>query len=318
MRAPSSLRWLRPLALAVVFALLAVGEGAGQVVPQELQARARYAAAQQAFQTLQAEASELQPRVAQVAATLEGYRRIGNQRATEDVFVNEYFALALRLQRVDVRSREARATLDEARRDLLRVLRDREDAFLAELSRNPTRVREEEINRQVVRIRQEVSQLERERQPIAEVGFRPVPPLAAAPTDGPVELRAKAGFLERIAGDYISLLSFLDEEIAVRERSLRLQRSAQDARDGIGRFDGDRPPATGAAARPQGNLPGRPEAVEIQPQEPAFYDLPLVEQIESLRSVRSQAEQARDEALQRAIALRQLAVLRGGGGGNEP
>jgi hypothetical protein len=293
-------------------AFIAVGEGVAQTLPQELQARARYTTAQQNFQSLQAEASELQPRVAQVAATLEGYRRIGNQRATEDVFVNEYFALALRLQRVDVRSREARATLDEARRDLLRILRDREDAFLAELTRNPTRAREVEINRQVVRIRQEVSQLERERQPIAEVGFRPVPPLAAAPTDGPVELRAKAGFLERIAGDYSSLLSFLDEEIAVRERSLRLQRSAQDARAGIGRFDGDRPPATCSCARPPVALTGR-DGVEAQPQDPAFYDLPLVEQIESLRSVKNQAEQARDEALQRAIALRQLAVLRGGG-----
>jgi hypothetical protein len=294
-----------------------MGEVSAQTLPQELQARARYSAAQQTFQSLQAEASELQPRVAQVAATLEGYRRLGNQRATEDVFVNEYFALALRLQRVDVRSREARATLDEARRDLLRVLRDREDAFLAELSRNPIRAREEEINRQIVRIRQEVSQLERERQPIAEVGFRPVPPLAAAPTDGPVELRAKAGFLERIAGDYISLLSFLDDEIAVRERSLRLQRSAQDARDGIGRFDGDRPPATGAGARPPGAIPGRSGEADAPPQDPAFYDLPLVEQIESLRSVRNQAEQARDEALQRAAALRQLAILRGGSGGSE-
>jgi hypothetical protein len=302
-----------PRTVGLFMALLAsftVDLGA-QVRPQEIQARTRYVEAQQLFETLQAEAFELQPRVARVAATLEGHRRMGNQRATEDVFVNEYYALALRLQRVDVRSREAKIMLDEARRDLLRILRDREDAYLQELSRGTTRVREADINRQIVRIRQEVSQLERERQPIAEVGFRPVPPLEAAPTDGPVELRVKAGFLERIAGDYIALLSFLDEEIQVRERSLRLQRGFQDTRDGIGRFDGDRPPATGAASRP----PGRDEASETRGADPAFYDLPLSEQIESLRSVRTQAEEARDEALDRAAELRRLATVRGGPGG---
>lgn len=307
------LAWLRFWTL-----LLSLGFGHGvdlgaQVRPQEIQARARYTLAQETFQSLQAEAFELQPRVAQIAATLEGHRRVGNQRATEDVFVNEYYALALRLQRIDVRSREAKVTLNEARRDLLRVLRQREDAYLEELQQPLTRAREEQINREVVRIRQEVGQLERERQPIAEVGFRPVPPLEAAPTDGPLELRAKAGFLERIAGDYTALLSFLDEEIQVRERALRLQRGFQDARDGIGRFDGDRPPGTGTGARPPGTLPGRDETGDTRGEEPAFYDLPLPEQIESLRSVRNQAEEARDEAIERAGDLRRLAVVRGGG-----
>jgi hypothetical protein len=307
---------LRPIGswLILVAGTVMAMDLSAQIRPQELQARARYVEAQQIFETLQAEAFALQPRVAQVAATLESYRRMGNQRATEDVFVNEYYALALRLQRVDVRSREAKITLDEARRDLLRILRDREDAYLQELARTPSRARETEVNRQIVRIRQEVSQLERERQPIAEVGFRPVPPLQAAPTDGPLELRAKAGFLERIARDYIALLSFLDEEIQVRERSLRLQRGFQDTRDGIGRFDGDRPPATGAGARP----PGRDEANEARGSDPAFYDLPLAEQIESLRSVRNQAEEARDEALERAAEFRRLAVTRGGDTGVRP
>jgi hypothetical protein len=291
--------------------LVGIWGGVGPVAAQEpeILARARYSRAQQEFQELQRLALDLGPRVAQVARTVQSHRESGNQRSAEDVFVNEYYALAMQLQNVGIRSDAAKAALDEARRELLRILRDREERFLRELESRPPRAREDEINRQIVRIRQDVTQLERERELIAEVGFRPVPRVEAAPTDGPAELRAKAGFLERTSESNAAVIAFIDEEIRVRERALRLQRGFQDTRDGIGRFDGDRPPGTGPGTRTP--TPGDRGIAGIEAV-PPFSELPLAEQIERLRSVRIQAEEARVEALARAGELRRLAILRGG------
>jgi len=278
-------------------------------------ARARYERAREDFLQLQQEGEQLRPRLDQVAATIQNYRDAGNQRAMNDVFLNEFLPRNQRLQDVTVRAGVAKAVLDEARRDFLRILRAREEVLLAELDRTPppARAREEEINRQVVRLRQEVNQLEREREPIAEVGFSPVPRFDVAPTDGPVELNAQAAFLEQRAQTNVSLIILVDEEIRVREQRLRLERADQDSRVGIIRFDGDRPPGTGPGSRSATGQAADGRAGDARGGERSFAELPLAEQIELLRSVRMQAEEARDETLERAAQLRRLAIIRGGG-----
>jgi hypothetical protein len=283
-------------------------------VPEDA-ARARYERAREDFLQLQREGEQLRPRLDQVAATIQNYRDAGNQRAMNDVFLNEFLPRNQRLQDVTVRAGAAKAVLDEARRELLRVLRAREEGLLAELARTPapSRAREEAINRQVVGIRQEVNQLEREREPIAEVGFSPVPRFEVAPTDGPVELNAQAAFLEQRAETNVSLIILVDEEIRVREQRLRLERADQDSRVGIIRFDGDRPPGTGPGSRGAAGQAADGRAGDARGEERSFAELPLSEQIEQLRSVRMQAEAARDEALERAAQLRRLAIVRGGG-----
>jgi hypothetical protein len=308
------------LVLALAAAPLFAPSGTTEVAAlapqsQEDQARNRYQQAKDAFQELQREALELEPSVIRLSSTLERYRGMGNQRALEDAFINDYLPQAFRLQNLSIQSEAARSTLDEARRDLLRVLRLSEEGLLSELEQGPPAARLATINARVVAIRLEVSQLEREREPLAEVGFRPVPRLAAAPTDGPQELRAKAGFLERTAETFASQVEFLDEEIRVREGQLRLQRGFSDARDAIGRFDGDRPVGTGPAGRTGGAGQAADErAGDAGGTLVVFSELPLPEQIERLRSVRIQAVEARDESLSRAAELRRLAVVRGGGG----
>ena len=278
-------------------------------------ARARYERAMEDFRQLQQEGEQLRPRLDQVAATIQNYRDAGNQRAMNDVFLNEFLPRNQRLQDVTVRAGAAKTVLDEARREFLRVLRAREEVLLAELERTPppSRAREEEINRQVVRLRQEVNELEREREPIAEVGFSPVPRFDVAPTDGPVELNAQAAFLEQRAQTNVSLIILVDEEIRVREQRLRLERADQDSRVGIIRFDGDRPPGTGPGSRSATGQAADGRAGDARGGERSFAELPLGEQIEQLRSVRMQAEEARDEALERAAQLRRLAIVRGGG-----
>ncbi|TVP43441.1 MAG: hypothetical protein EA350_13660 [Gemmatimonadales bacterium] len=282
-------------------------------VPEDA-ARARYQRAREDFLALQREGQELEPRVTQAARTLQNYREAGNQRALSDVFLNEFVGLSNRLDNVNVRSSTAKSALDEARRELLRVLRSRETNLLAELERvpAPSRARQNQLNQLIVDIRREVNQLEREREPIAEVGFRPVPDLRAAPTDGPTELRLKAEFLEGIAQGYVFVISLVDEEIRVREQSALLQRNARDSRAAITRFDGDRPPGTGAGVRTPSGQAADGRAGDARTDEPAFVELPLVEQIERLRSVRMQAEDARDLALSRSGNLRTQALERGG------
>lgn len=298
-------------------AQMALVPGPGALVAQvpEDAARARYERAQEDFLQLQQEGEQLRPRLDQVAATIQNYRDAGNQRAMNDVFLNEFLPRNQRLQDVTVRAGVAKAVLDEARREFLRVLRAREEVLLAELERTPAppRAREEAINRQIVRIRQEVNQLEREREPIAEVGFSPVPRFEVAPTDGPVELNAQAAFLEQRAETNVSLIILVDEEIRVREQRLRLERADQDSRVGIIRFDGDRPPGTGPGSRSTLGQAADGRAGDARGGERSFAELPLAEQIEQLRSVRMQAEAARDEALERAAQLRRLAIVRGGG-----
>ncbi len=281
---------------------------------REDQARTRYRQARDAFQELQREALALEPNVIRLSSTLERYRQMGNQRALEDAFVNDYLPQALRLQNLNIQSEAAKTALDEARRDLLRILRISEESYLDELERGPPAARLATINERVVAIRLEVNELEREREPLAEVGFRPVPRLSAAPTDGPQELRAKAGFLERTAETFGSQVDFLDEEIRVRENRLRLERGFSDARDAIGRFDGERPVGTGPPGRAGVGQAADDRAGDAGGPLVVFSELPLPEQIERLRSVRSQAVEARDESLYRAAELRRLAIVRGGGG----
>lgn len=277
----------------------------------EAVARARYTRLREDFLALQAEAERLAPQWSRAAATVHRYRETGNQRAAADAFVNDFMRLASTYQAVSVRAEAAKTALDEARRELIRILRSREDRLYEELQGTLPRAREDEVNRQIVRIGEELRDLERERQPIAEVGFRPVPNLAAAPTDGPAELRDKAAFLEGVALESEGVMTVLDQEIRDREQRLRLQRAHRDSRDGIIRFDGDRPPGTGTGGRSatgqSADDRGGDTRIEVLP----FFELPLEEQIERLRSVRSQAEAARDEAMSRAAEFRALAELRG-------
>ncbi len=293
---------------SVVHALLPGSALAAQTA--ESVARARYVRARDDFVALEGEAERLQPQWNRARAVVHRHREAGNPRAAADAFVNDFIPWASQYQGVALRAEAAKTALDEARRELIRALRTREDALYAELGRTPPRAREDEINRQIVRIGEELRELERERQPIAEAGFRPVPNLVAAPTDGPAELRAKAAFLEGIALESEGVMEILDQEVRDREQRLRLVRADRDSRDGILRFDGDRPPGTGAGTRATGQTVAdrggdtRAEAFD-------FHDLPLEEQIELLRSVRIQAEAARDEATARAADFRALAEARG-------
>jgi hypothetical protein len=314
--------WVLGVVLVLGLVGLPYASGPGQVVAatlslpqsQEEAARARYVQAREAFQALQSEALELEPRVIQISLTLETYRERGDLRSLEDAFINDYLPGASRLQSLNIQSEEAKRGLDESRRELLRLLRARESVLLSELEQGPTAAREQTINQRIVEIRREVNELEREREPLAEVGFRPVPRLPAYPTDGPRELRAKAQHLERIAETFASQLEFLDEEIRVREDRLRLQRGFQDARDGIGRFDGDRPVGTGPPGRTTAGQAADERAGDAAESTLVFSELPLPEQIERLRSVRTQAEESRDEALSQATELRRLAGARERGG----
>jgi len=301
---PASTVWVAPV--------LATQELQAQ--QPEAAARARYQRAREDFRALQQEGQALEPRVTQAARTLQNYRQAGNQRALNDVFLNEFVGLSNRLDAINVRSSAAKSALDEARRDLLRALRLRETTYLAELERvpAPTQARRNQLNELIVDIRREVNELEREREPIAEVGFRPVPDLPVAATDGPTELRTTAEFLEGIAQGYIFVISLVDEEIRNREQSALLQRNARDSRAAIDRFDVARPPGTGPGARTTAGQAADGRAGDARTQEPAFVELPLLEQIERLRSVRLQAEEARDLALERAGAFRALALQRGG------
>jgi hypothetical protein len=292
------------------------GSGSGLAAQTtEAVARARYDRALQDFNALQEQALSVGPREMRLRATIETYRELGNQRALQDLMVNQYIPLADSLTVLNVRSRAAKAALDEARQELLRVFRAAEVALLAELERGPSRAREEVINREIVRIRQETNRLELEREPLIEVGFRPIPNLQAAPTDGPAELRAKAETMERWALRTEGVMAVIDEELKVREDRLRLQQTARDARDGIGRFDGDRPVGTGPTTPPGTGQAADQRAGDAGRVELAFSERPLTEQIQLLLSLRMQAEEDRTEALERAVEFRRLAQLRGGGGG---
>ncbi len=278
-------------------------------------ARARYERALEDFNLLQQQAQAMSPRVMRLAATLHTYREAGNLRAAGDLATNQFFPLADSLVGLEVRSAAAKAALDEARRELLRVLQAAEASLLAELDRRPTQAREAAINREIVRVRQETLELEREREVLLELGFRPLPALRAAPTDGPAELRAKAETMEQYVLIYDGVMGFVDAEIRVRQDRLRLQQTARDARDGIGRFDGDRPVGTGPTVRPGSAQAADERGGDAGRVELAFSERPLPEQIEALLSVRMQAEDHRREAMEQAAEFRRLAQLRGGGGG---
>ncbi|TVP56360.1 MAG: hypothetical protein EA351_08215 [Gemmatimonadales bacterium] len=270
-------------------------------------AESRFILARTELEAVRREIEALRPTHTRAVEDLRTARESGDARRADEIFREQFIEPAVRLQALDSEWHIRRAAYEEARREYLRALEARMDEILETLA-DPElpQPQQDRLNRLYVEISQTYREVERERDPIEEVTLRPIPTLTATDRDSPQELRDKASFLEaQVAGDYEAIIAFTTQEIEVRERRLRLEREGADLRADLSRFDTDRLPGTGAGG---GAGAVRPDDDPV-PFEGAyvFAELPLVEQVEMLRSIRAQAEQYKEETLQRAALMRQMA-----------
>lgn len=304
-----SLRRVSGPALVGLSALLLLLGGPAPAVAQVAlsPAESRYLLARTELEAVRREIESIRPTHTRAVEELVSARAAGEDRRAEDLFREDFIQPAVRLQLLDSELRDRVAAFQEARREYLRALEARMDEIIEQLEDSglpqPTRDR---LNRIYVDVSQTYREVERERNPIEEAMLRPIPTLTADDRDGPRELRDKASYLEaQVAGDYQAIIEFTTQEIAVRENQLRLQREGADLRADLSRFDADRLPGTGAGA---GAGAVRPDD-DPSPIDSSFIfaDLPLVEQVELLRSIRAQAEAFLEETLERAALFRQMA-----------
>lgn len=312
-----NLPWIRRIgasgAVAILATVFLVVPANGQVtrsdfvdVERVAAAEARYRAAQQEHELLREGVAEVEVTWRRAAQQIQARDADGDERGRADVFRDQFIDSALRLSELETILHTAREELREARRDYLRVLDDERERLVRRLEEDDVPPgREEELSRAIVALVVEHSRVERERDPLEEFILRPLPRLEPDPRDGPTELLIKASYMENeVATTYNAVIESLDEEIARREQRLRQERALGDQQADMARFDTDL--LMGGAG--QGALRGDGTPDEILDSLPLFADRPLPEQVALLRSIRDQAVDRRDEALNEAERFRRLAA----------
>jgi hypothetical protein len=298
-------RALSVLALAGVWALMLLAAGpapaSAQVAVTETEAR--YLEARAELDEVRVRIESVRPGYSRLVEQLRSAREAGDDRRAEELF-REFVEPSWQMSALTLELEDRMSDFREARREFIRALEVRMEDLLDRLE-DPDLPEEEEtrLNRLFVETSQQYFAVQRERDPVEEAMLRPLPTFPLDERDGPQELRDKAAYLEsEVAGDYEAVIEFTTREIEARESQLRMERAGADFRADLSRFDTDRLPGTGAGA---GAGVVRPDdEVTVLDGPFVFADFSLPEQIEILRSIRAQAEQARDETLQRAELFR--------------
>lgn len=301
------------LAVALLATATLVVSAHGQVTRSDFVDVERLAAAEARYRTAVANHDGLREGVAEVEVTwrraaqqIQARDADGDDRGRAEVFRDQFIDSALRLSELEVVLQGAREELRTARRDYLRVLDDERERLVRRVEEGDVpEGREEEFSRAVVALVVEHSRVERERDPLEEFVLRPLPRMEADPRDGPAELLLKASYMEdEVATTYNAVIESLDEEIARREQRLRQERALSDQQADLSRFDSDL--LVGGAG--VSGVRGEELAEEVLEGLPLFADRPLPEQVALLRSIRDQAADRRDEALDEADRFRRLAA----------
>ncbi len=200
----------------------------------------------------------------------------GDEEALNQAFVEVQRALNLRVQ-ADRELEQRAEELREARRNLLEAKRiyTRDLLARAELETDPVELRAISVyldnnNQEIARIRL---------LPEPEITLEPLPGLEFETTDGPVELRQKAGVLDFQANRYQEQLDYFQQQLDDLRSEQDLFRRSSDFRADRSRF-GDRPPVGAQAGQ---NAP-RPEQLDQQIRELEAFQEELTRRIEIIKT----------------------------------
>lgn len=307
---PAWRRGREGLVLVVVLAagLLFAGTAEGQVLGGE--AEVAYHEAEGEYEALRA---DLDRSFNQFERALEAVDRArdGDGTGREAAFA-AFQTVAVRHMALELETRRALERVNATRAGYLQALEDREDELLNALAREDLpSVRQAVLEGEWQRVRREMLRLEPATDLDQTLALRPVPELRVEPTDGPVELREKANFMQDHALSYDSIIGDLDREIQTLEDRERRLRGLQDLQRDLGRFGQDLLPGarTGApsVADPTRTGDGTDPESGGEGAAEALASLPLADQIQLLRGTRELAVQYREEALAMANVFRERA-----------
>ncbi|GMV06004.1 MAG: hypothetical protein AMXMBFR53_22810 [Gemmatimonadota bacterium] len=198
------------------------------------------------------------------------------------------------------RLEEALASVAAARTALIEALSARLEQLLAEMDAAPSAQQRRQLDILFRDLSNELQALEAEEAREGDT-FRidPVvlPEITFDPRDGPEELAAKAGVLERQAAIADSTIADTERQVQALNSRLRIQRQTRDLLASTDRFDDTRVPVT--TGPPAGERPAVTDSTVA-----GARPLTLEERIQNLREYITQLQSYRDQLLIRAEQFR--------------
>jgi len=198
------------------------------------------------------------------------------------------------------RLEEARAAMVAARSALIEALNARLEQLLAQMDAAPSVLQRRQLDIVFRDLSNELQTLEAEEAREGDT-FRidPVvlPEITFDPRDGPEELTAKAGVLERQAAIADSTIADTERQVQALNSRLRIQRQTRDLLASTERFDDTRVPVT--TGPPTGERPAVTDSTVA-----GARPLTLEERIQNLREYITQLQSYRDQLLIRAEQFR--------------
>lgn len=202
--------------------------------------------------------------------------------------------------------RDLRAALDELRARggaLLQTLDQEEERILDQAQQATLPGVREALALRLVEVRERRRVVAQEVEQFGVPVIQPLPDLVARPQDGPVQLMIKASLNEERAEEYRDAVVDLTRQIEQLERRLARERAIGDITADV-RRDADRQPGGGVIPRP---IPSQRPGDDRSAAQELISQLPLDEQLEVLRGVRTRVQELERQAMAQAALFRRLA-----------
>lgn len=259
--------------------------------------RLEYRAARAAYESALSAFRVVEQQFGMALREVDRARRSGDNDALERAFAQAQDR-SLPFGAQEERVAATRATLEEARRDLIEIITVRLEQLLAQMDGASSSLQRAQLNALWVDLNNELESLEAESGGGLRLDPVVMPEVEFDPRDGPAELRFKAELLERRAAVADTAIQSVDHVIGVINDQIRIQRQRRDLEAALNRFEDTRLPVV--SAQPPGDRPLAPDstAAGVVPATPE-------ERLRAWRGYREQLVSYRDQLLIRARTFRQ-------------
>lgn len=266
-----------------------------EVVQEELEYRAARQSYEAALEQLRAEYNAFNRILDEVRVA----RISGDDGAREEALARAY-GRSQEMQRLEVRVQELREALDSERGELLSALDRRLDDVQARLGEGPTTLQERrDLEAQLAGLASQYLELEEEGSNVLTPRNVLYPTIVYDPRDTPSDILFKIDFAEGKLSQAEAQAEELDGQLQRLENLLRAQRSRRDFIGQLNRFGDTQVPVGQPGERSE-----RGEAAVADTAGVALEELPLEQQLSTLRTFREQMTRVIEVLEERVAALR--------------
>lgn len=267
---------------------------ADELVQEELEYRAARQSYEAALQQLRAEFNAYTRILDEVTAA-----RLSGDEPSREAALARAYARSQEVERIEVRVQELRDVLEAERGDLLAALDTRLDAVQAQLAGDPDLATRRSLEAQLAGLANQYVELEEQGGNVLTPRNVLYPSIVYDPRDTPADILFKIDFAEGKLSQARAQAEELDGQLQRLENLLRAQRSRRDFIGQLNRF-GDTQVPVGQPGQPT----ERGEAVVADTAGVALEELPLEQQLSTLRTFREQMTRVIEVLEERVADLR--------------